>query len=180
MQDERHLLNRARALDPDALAAIHDAHYEGVYRYLSFRVDDVQTAEDLASEVFTRFLGALRDRNRPPNTIRGWLYGAAGYVVKEHYRRRKKQAYAPLDENLPSRAAGPEQRAEALMANEALRQAMATLTEEQQHILALRFGLSMPIKEVADAVGKSEGAVKMLQARAVAALTRQLDGGGLA
>ena len=45
-------------------------------------------------------------------------------------------------------------------------------TEEQQDVIALRFGHEMPIKEVAEMIGKSEGAVKQLQARAVAALSR--------
>jgi RNA polymerase sigma-70 factor (ECF subfamily) len=53
-----------------------------------------------------------------------------------------------------------------------LRSGLSALTEEQQHVLALRFGQGMPIREVATIVNKSEGSVKMLQARAIAALTR--------
>ena len=49
---------------------------------------------------------------------------------------------------------------------------MADLTEEQQQVLALRFGYEMPIRDVAETMNKSEGSVKMLQVRAIAALTR--------
>ena len=59
-----------------------------------------------------------------------------------------------------------------------LRQALAELTTEQQEVLALRFGFGLPIKEVAETVNKSEGSVKMLQVRAIAALTRRLQGVG--
>jgi RNA polymerase sigma-70 factor (ECF subfamily) len=51
---------------------------------------------------------------------------------------------------------------------------MTDLTEEQQHVIALRFGQELPIQEVARSIGKTEGAVKQLQARAIAALARKL------
>jgi RNA polymerase sigma-70 factor (ECF subfamily) len=59
-----------------------------------------------------------------------------------------------------------------------LREALNDLTPEQQNVLALRFGFGLPIKDVAETVNKSEGSVKMLQARAIAALTRRLTGQG--
>jgi RNA polymerase sigma-70 factor (ECF subfamily) len=175
VRDELTLLNRARALDENALTEIHNQYYGAVYRYISFRIDDAQTVEDLASEVFARFLNALQDRHAPQNTIRGWLFGTASRVVKEQYRKQKRAQLAPLDESVPSQAIGPEQGVEKTMTLEHLRDAMADLTEDQQHVLALRFGQSMPIREVAKLINKSEGSVKMLQVRAIAALTRQLS-----
>lgn len=177
MDDERELLRRAGAFDKEALALIHDRYYPAVYRFLSFRVADHQTAEDLASEVFIRFLSAIRERTAPPNTIGGWLFGAARNVLKEQYRRQRRQSQTELDETL---AGGdtPESRLMARLGQEELRRAIDELTPEQQDVLALRFGYEMPIREVAAAVNKSEGSVKMLQARAIAALTRRLSGEG--
>jgi RNA polymerase sigma-70 factor (ECF subfamily) len=60
---------------------------------------------------------------------------------------------------------------------EALHHALRELTDDQQDVIALRFGYEMPIKEVAEMIGKSEGAVKQLQARAVAALSRRMTAG---
>lgn len=177
MQEELVLLNRARALDEDALTEIHQRYHSAIYRYISFRINDMQTVEDLTSEVFTRFLSALRDRHAPQNTIQGWLYGAASRVVKEQYRRQRRVQTTPLDESLPSGMAGPEQGVEQRMSIEQLRKALPLLTEEQQHVLALRFGQGMPISDVATLVNKSEGSVKMLQARAIAALTRHMTPG---
>jgi RNA polymerase sigma-70 factor (ECF subfamily) len=65
-----------------------------------------------------------------------------------------------------------------MITNENLRGAITALTEEQQEVIALRFGYEMSIREVAKTIGKSEGAVKMLQARAVAALSRKMQEGG--
>jgi RNA polymerase sigma-70 factor (ECF subfamily) len=177
VHDEQELLTRARAYDKEALALIHDQYYQSIYRYISFRVADPQAAEDLASEVFTRFLSAIKDRHAPPNTIRGWLYGAAQNVIKEQYRKQRQMNWTELDESLAG-GRTPEQRLEERLGKEALRDALAGLSPEQQNVLALRFGYGMPIKEVAETVSKSEGSVKMLQARGIAALAKRLGVAG--
>jgi RNA polymerase sigma-70 factor, ECF subfamily len=174
--DDIILLNKARALDREALAEVHDRYYQSVYRYLSFRVADSQTAEDLASEVFIRFLSAIRDRGAPPNTIRGWLFGTAQNVLKEHYRKQRQMDWMELDERVVGDERNPANHVEDQFEKDSLREALAELTPEQQHVLALRFGYGMPIKEVAETVNKSEGSVKMLQVRAISALARRLSG----
>lgn len=176
VDDELELLNKARAFDKEALALIHDRYYQTIYRYISFRIADAQTAEDLTSEVFTRFLSAIKERGTPPNTLRGWLFGAAQNVVKEQYRHQKRMTWTELDESIPGAGHTPEQQLEENLGRQELRQAMAELTPEQQHVLALRFGYGLPVKDVAEVVNKSEGSVKMTQARAVAALARRLIG----
>ena len=176
--DDQTLLRKARALDREALGLIHDKYYQSVYRYLSFRVSDAQTAEDLAAEVFTRFLAALRQRGAPPNTLPGWLFGAAHNVLREHYRKQKQMNWTELDESLAGTERSPEAQLQERLDRDALRAALAELTPEQQHVLALRFGQGMPIKDVAEVVGKSEGSVKMLQVRAIGALARRLVGQG--
>ena len=175
MQNELLLLDRARSLDDDALTEIHNAYYVAIYRYISFRIADPQMAEDLTSEVFVRFLHALRDKNAPRNSLRGWLYGAASNVVKEQYRRQKKATHTQLHDHIASDHASPEQQLEAKTSREQLSAAMLTLTAEQQQVLALRYGAEMPIRELAEAMGKSEGAIKMLRARAVTALSGLLN-----
>ena len=177
VQDEVALLARARQFDTDALAQIHDSYYGPLFRYVAFRVSDHYIAEDLTSEVFTRFLKALRQRNPPSTTVRGWLYAVAANVVSDHLRKRYRVQQVELDETIPSYESGPAELAEAALAREDLRQAMFDLTEEQQHVIALRFGHELPIQEVARTIGKSEGAVKQLQARAIAALARKLSPG---
>lgn len=174
VQDELMLLARARQLDPEALALIHDTHYAAIYRYIAFRVGERETAEDLASEVFMRLLTALRDRHAPQNTLRGWLYGVAARVVADYYRQQYRVSQVELDEELVSSDHDPAAILEGKLAQESLKRAVQELTEEQRHVLGLRFGADMPIQEVARAMGKTEGAIKQLQARAVAALARKL------
>lgn len=178
MQDELLLLNRARSLDPDALAEIHDTYYVPIFRYIAVRINDQATAEDLTSEVFTRLLSALREKSAPQNTIRGWLYGVASRIVKDHYRKQYRRPVTELDENLTSDLGNPVEAFNEKLTQEQLREAITELTEDQQQVIALRFGYEMSIRDVAESMGKSEGSIKMLQARAVAALTRKMGQGG--
>lgn len=177
VQDELELLNRARALDPEALEEIHNTYYVPIFRYIAVRINDHATAEDLASEVFTRLLSALRDTTAPTNTIRGWLFGVASRIVKDYYRKQYRRPQTELSENLPSNLGDPVSEFEEKITQENLREAITTLTEEQQNVIALRFGYEMSIRDVAETLGKSEGSIKMLQARAIAALTRQMNQG---
>jgi RNA polymerase sigma-70 factor (ECF subfamily) len=176
VQDELLLLHRAKSLDQEALAQVHEQYYDAIYRYMAYRVNDLQTAEDLTSEVFIRFLHAIQQKNAPQNTIRGWLFGAASLILKEYYRRKKRDQLTELNDTLPGDWIQPTANLEAQESKKALRQAMADLTEEQQQVLALRFGYEMPIRDVAETMNKSEGSVKMLQLRAIAALTRIMTG----
>lgn len=175
MEDELTLLHRARTFDQDALAQIHERYYTAVYRYIDYRVQDVQSVEDLTSEVFIRFLKAIRDRHAPQNTIRGWLIGVSKNVVKEFYRQKRRDNWSPLADEQASSTPSPAEATETILMNEQLREAIQELTEDQQQVLALRFGFEMPIRQVAEAMQKSEGSIKMLQARAVASLTRILQ-----
>ncbi|WP_420642143.1 sigma-70 family RNA polymerase sigma factor [Candidatus Leptofilum sp.] len=174
MHDEIKLLNRVRALDQDALAEVHNKYYTSIYRYIAFRVNDSQTAEDLTSEVFLRLLSAVRDKSAPQKTLRGWLYGVASHVLKEHYRKKKRDSFTILHEDIPSAEQSLDQQIADIMQNENLQALMKSLTDDQQNVLALRFGFGMPIQEVAHTMGKSEGSVKMLQARAIAAISQRI------
>jgi RNA polymerase sigma-70 factor (ECF subfamily) len=174
VDDEMTLLARARALDDEALAEIHDRYYEPIFRYIVFRVSNQQVAEDLASEVFVRLLSALRDHTAPQNTIRGWLYGVAFRVVNDFHRKQYRREEVQLNDGIASDISGPLETVAKHLSWREVRAAMAGLTEPQREVIALRFGQEMPIRDVAQLLGKTEGAVKQLQARAIASLARTL------
>ena len=177
MQDEFKLLQRAKQLDEAALAEIHERYYTPLYRYISFRVHDLQTAEDLTSELFYRFLRAIREKSAPQNTLRGWLYAVASNILKEHYRKNACIDFHDLDESISDQTEQLDQQLQQKITVENLQENMTNLTKDQQNVLALRFGFEMPIREVAIQMNKSEGSVKMLQVRAIATLSRILNQG---
>lgn len=178
MTDEQTLLAGVRRLDPQALAETHDTYYSAIFRYIAYKVGNQETAEDLTSEVFVRLLDAVRDRHAPQNTLRGWLYSVASHIVTDYYRKQSRSGKdIILMDTIESDVSGPAELTVKKQTLEALHHALRELTDDQQDVIALRFGYEMPIKEVAEMIGKSEGAVKQLQARAVAALSRRMTAG---
>ena len=80
------LLERALKLEKEALAELHDQLYPVIYRYVRFRIDEDQVCEDLTSEVFLRFLKALRKKGRSIEDARAWMLGTASNLVHDYYR----------------------------------------------------------------------------------------------
>lgn len=174
MSDEHKLLARAHRFEQDALCQIHDEYYIPIFRYALFRTGDREVAEDIASEVFKRLLEGLRAGTGPTTTLAGWLFGVAARVVTDHFRRVYRAPTVELDEDLSQFDETPSSLTVKALEREELLQAIKTLTEDQQHVIALRFGQGLAIGQVARMLGKTEGAVKQLQARAIASLARQM------
>jgi RNA polymerase sigma-70 factor (ECF subfamily) len=176
--DEEQLLSGALRFDTGALAQIHDCFYTLIYRYVRYRTDDEQIAEDAASEVFMRLLDAIQNNKAPRNSLRGWLFGTASHIVNDHFRRKYRIRGEDLSEHsdIPAGAdSDPEYQLQLHLNHEQLRSALVNLTPEQQHVVTLRFGQGLPHREVAEILDKSEGAVKLLQIRALRALRRALE-----
>lgn len=170
VSEETALVARARELDSRALAQIHDEFFPEIYRFAAFRTGDPATAEDIAGEVFVRLLDALHAGRSPETSIRGWLFGVAGHLVADHFRRGPA---LPLSEHLAAPGSLSAE-AEAHLRWREVQAAVRRLTPEQQNVLALRFGDGASLEQTADALGKSINAVKQLQLRAVEALRRAL------
>jgi RNA polymerase sigma-70 factor (ECF subfamily) len=168
------LLAAARKLESRALAEIHDRFYADLHRYLLYRTGDEHAAEDLASEVFMRLLDALHS-GRPPQSLRAWLFGVAAHLAADHFRRQTRHPQVELADDLPMPDSGRNGLSADAISLNAVRRALQQLTDEQQQVLALRFGESRSVADTAALMQKSVTAVKQLQFRAVAALRRLLD-----
>lgn len=170
---ETRLLAQAQRLDHAALSQIHDTYYPALYRYALYRTSDAPVAEDIAGETLMRLLDALHHR-KPIQNLRAWLFGVAAHLVADHFRRAPA---GELPESLPA-ADAPASEVEDRLRQQAVQQALHTLTEEQQTVLALRFGDGYSVEETANTLGKTLNAVKALQFRALGALRRALARAG--
>lgn len=172
---DRSRLEQARALEEDALAAIYDEYHPLIYRYIYRRVGEVETARDLAAGIFQRFLQALDEGGGPERHLRAWLYRSAHNAVVDHYRRQQHRQHLPLHENLVDGGDNPARQVEQGLSADEVRVALRTLTPDQQQVVVLKFVEGLSNRDVATILGKTEGAVKSLQHRALAALARRLE-----
>lgn len=171
------LLEKAKNYDVDALASIYDRYETKIYSYVYHRVGDPSVAQDLTSQVFLRMLEAIQGEHAWQTSFSGWLYRIAHNLVIDHYRRRGRSTQASLDElpYLEASTEDPLSAAERKLIAERLRFAINLLTEEQAQVVTLRFLEEQSIAEVAAAMGKTEGAIKALQYRAVVRLRSLLE-----
>jgi len=170
------LLEQARRFDPDALRTLHNRFYESVYRYVHFKVGDTQASEDLTSDVFLRLLEALKRGKVWRTTPDAWIFGIARNVVADHYRKQTRRVEVELDERVSlSPEEGLSQRVIVDEEQEELARALALLTDEQRDVILMRFMEGLSIKDVAEVLNKTPGAVKGLQFRAVRALSEAMQ-----
>lgn len=173
LPDEDRLLARARRGDRRAIGEIYERYFDAIYQFIRWRVDDPAVAEDLTSEVFIKLLSALQSSAAPADSLRGWLFRVARNSLYDHYQRPVPTA--SLDEALPL-ATDADTEAQFIRATEVERvqRALRTLAVDQQEVLILRFGQMLNLEATADSMGKSVGAIKSLQFRAINSLRRAL------
>ncbi|MEW6084499.1 MAG: sigma-70 family RNA polymerase sigma factor [Chloroflexota bacterium] len=163
-----------RNLDSQAVGAIYDQYFSEIYRYIRYRVDDDSLAEDLASDVFMRLLEAVNKRQGPQSSLKGWLIATASNAVNDHLRKQYRRPETELPESMTDHSSDVPAHVDSREEVRALRTALTSLTEEQQHVLALRFGQGYSLEETALHLKKKVNAIKALQFRALASLQRQI------
>jgi RNA polymerase sigma-70 factor (ECF subfamily) len=159
------------ALEPQAWNDLFERYFRKMYSFAYVRTGDTHLAEEIASEVFAaaaRGIARYRDTGAP---IGAWLYRITRNITADHVDRRARRPQVSID------TVQLETEGMALSVENAadLARGVAQLTQEQQEVIALRFYNDCSLQEAASALGKSVGAVKLLQHRALAALRRQLD-----
>jgi RNA polymerase sigma-70 factor (ECF subfamily) len=169
------IIARAQAGDPAAFAEIYARYASQVLRYLYARLREPEAAQDLTQEVFVRVLKGIGGfEYRGEKSFLGWLYTIAGNVLIGQVRRRTPVS-TPLDEGMDIVDPRGQDVVHALFDRMALQQAIEQLTDDQQQVLTLKFFADMSNTDIARLIGRTEGAVKALQHRALQALQQILD-----
>lgn len=173
-------LTRARAGDEAAIVAIYQRYFDPVYQFCRLRVADQQTAQDLTSEVFVRFIKALKHETAPQVSLRGWIFRVARNLIYDHYGREPELPVETLDRWMrPDSDTNPEVEALRSLSVARARRAIAMLAPAQQEVLLLRFDQQLSLQETADIMDKQVNAIKALQFRAVNTLRQilhEIDG----
>jgi RNA polymerase sigma-70 factor, ECF subfamily len=176
LANERQLVLQAQDGNTEAFGQLYDAYMERIYRFVYFRVEDQQTAEDITSQVFLKAWSNL-DRfsfNRTPYLA--WLYTIAHNAVIDHYRTRKvTTALDDVQLSQPDHSEAVENDIDLTAEMQSVKTALQALTDDQQKVLTLKFIEGMSNNEIAHQLGKREGAIRALQMRGLQALAKQLE-----
>lgn len=179
MQREEDLVRRAQRRDPEAFGVLYEEHFDRIYRYVLLRVRSQADAEDITQQVFLRALeriGSYRWRGTP---FASWLFRIAHNLVADYWKKKSRErtaAVAPgdIDEAVAAPAADPAELAEMEFDMKRLAAACEQLSDGQREVISLRFAGGLSVAEAAKVMGRSEGAVKVLQHAALVKLRRIL------
>lgn len=173
--DEGRLIELAKQRDPDAISTLYNRHVDQIYQYVRSRTDEASVAEDITADVFVRALEGLDSYDDRGVPFVAWLYRIAQSRVIDHWRRAQRRITVPLSEReLPDWLATEDVSNADVLQHGLLLAGLRQLTEEQQQVIVLKFMLSLSNIEIAEIMGKTEGAVKALQRRGLESLARLL------
>jgi RNA polymerase sigma-70 factor (ECF subfamily) len=162
--DDEVLAERAKR-DPDVFGVLYDRYVDRVYGYCRRRLETREEAEDATSLVFTRALAAMPRWRLGNGSFAAWLFAIARNVVidqsRAEARRRQRRGFWEIDASR-----GPEESAEAFEAAAELKAKVRQLSADQADVVELRLA-GLDDREIAGVLGKSHGAVRIAQHRAI-------------
>ena len=172
--EEWDLVRRAQNYEEDAVRQLYEAYYPKIYNYAFMQMGDVQAAEDLASDVMLKMIESIQSYKFRGLPFGAWVFRIARNRLIDLHRRRKRRGEVDLSETLSTALANPQVLAERALERGQLQVALKHLTEEQRQVIVLKFIQGFDNRSVGKIMGRSEGAVKSLQHRALGALRRIL------
>ena len=175
--DDEILVDRATAGDREAFGELYDGCVRRVFRHVLYMVNDVDLAEDLTEQTFLRALAAIHRYEKRGVPFVAWLLRIAHNLYLNG--RCVQRNSSSICDNQDGRRESPELLCEARARAEEVMQAVRALSRDQREVIILRFIEGLSYADTARTLGKSVGAVRAAQCRALRALRQRLEDGDL-
>jgi len=173
--DLRRLVDLAQQGDREALESLYLLHFDRIYSYLHLTVGNRHDAEDLTTQTFLKMLEAIGRFRWQSAPFSAWLFRIAHNLAIDHFRATKRwQPEEEVPEPEGSEESSAEDEALESIGRRSMLELIESLSQDQQQVLTLKFVFNFSNSEAATVLGKTEGAVKSLQHRALASLQKQL------
>jgi RNA polymerase sigma-70 factor (ECF subfamily) len=176
--DERRLIDRAVHREPEAFSELYVRYHPSVLRHIYYVVGDAEEASDITSEAFLRAWKAIEGFEDRGISIRAWLVKIAYNLATRHLKREKRaRVMSDLDVTMlhDDQRPSPHEMAEKSFELQSLRWAILSLPAVQRKVIVLRSLNQLEYHEVGAIIGKSSGAVRVIQHRAIRALRAILE-----
>jgi RNA polymerase sigma-70 factor (ECF subfamily) len=172
--DDTPLVLRAIERDQDAFGELYDRHVVRVYRHIYYMVGNATEAEDLTAQTFLRAWEAIERYQVRGAPFVSWLLRIAHNLGVSHLRARREtsQVHEGIIDDKMRR--DPESSYQQTAEEELVREAILLLREEQRQVIILRFIEDLDYREVAEIIGKSVAAIRVIQHRALNSLRKQM------
>lgn len=168
------LVERAASGDIEAFGKLYTIYVEQIYRYAFYQVKDKMTAEDITEEVFIKAWRAIDSCKGRGETFSSWLYRIAHNCTIDVFRKRQKRL--AMETEATADVSYSQQEAEVSLKRRELSEALAHLPQNQRQVIILKFIEGLDNQEIGQVMNKNQGAIRVLQMRALAALRHRLSG----
>jgi RNA polymerase sigma-70 factor (ECF subfamily) len=168
------VVRRAQEYDEPAVAALYEKYYPKIYNYAFMQMGDAQASEDLASDVMLKMIESIHKYTFRGLPFGAWVFRIARNRLIDLHRRRRRRGEVDLSSGLSSALASPQALAERALERGQIQVALKHLTDEQRQVIVLKFIQGFDNRSIGQIMGRSEGAIKSLQHRALGALRRVL------
>ena len=166
------LVQKAISGDSEAFGDLYMTYVEPIYRYIFYQVRDKMTAEDITEEAFFKAWNSIRSCKGREQTFSSWLYRIAHNSMIDVLRSRKKELF--LDTETAAGIIDDKSELETKLENRQLMDTIALLPENQRQVIVLKFIEGLDNQEIGQVIRKSQGAVRILQMRALHTLRTNL------
>jgi RNA polymerase sigma-70 factor (ECF subfamily) len=166
----------ARTGDPDAFSYLYSQNVTRIYNYIFYRVGSEDDAEDITSRVFYRAFGHIKNYQEKGIPFSAWLYRIAHNLIANWHRDRQRRKEVSLDDQpeIPHRQDMPETMVEKNQEMELLLKGIRRIAPDRQQLILLKYLEDLSNAEIAQIMGRTEGAIKSLYHRALIALKDEM------
>lgn len=176
MREEQKLIDKAQEGDREAFGELYDRYVSKIYRFVFLKVGTQSEAEDITSQVFMHAWENIERYEHKGFPLSSWLYRMASNAVIDHYRTAKHAAdIDSIPEDLFSEIPGDAERMDTARETELVQRAIKKLEVDQQNVIVMKFVNGASNKEISEALGKTEGAIRVIQHRALKQLKQITD-----
>lgn len=178
LTDENGLIDRAAGGDREAFGVLYERNSLRVFRHAYFLTGNSALAEDITAQTFLKALEAIHRYEHRGVAFKSWLLRIACNLVINHRKSSKNNGHSSLPDTLeePSAFYSPEASAQMKADGELVWGQVRKLSPEQRQVVVLRFLDDLSYADIAELLGKSVGAVRVLQFRALRNLRSLIQG----